>query len=138
MAHSLKLTLRIDWSEMDLFAHVNNLAFMKYVQAARVNYWEHIGLTQMHAQKKQGPMLASTSCTFLKPLFYPGQVAIQTKLAFVKTTSFGLHHQLLNEKNEIVAEAADVVVMYDFTRESKMEIPGEIRKAIEGIEGGTR
>jgi len=126
-----KLNIRIDWSEMDLFGHVNNVAFMKYVQAARVNYWEQIGLTKMHAEKKQGPMLASTACTFLKPLHYPGNITLQTRLEFIKTTSFGLHHQILNEKKEVVAEAHDVVVMFDFNLNLKMEIPGMIITSIE-------
>ena len=116
---------------MDLFGHVNNVAFMKYVQAARVNYWEQIGLTKMHAEKKQGPMLASTACTFLKPLHYPGNITVQTRLEFIKTTSFGLRHQILNEKSEVCAEGHDVVVMFDFDLGQKMEIPMEIRLGIE-------
>jgi len=124
------LDLRIDWSEMDLFGHVNNVAFMKYVQAGRVNYWEKIGLTKMHAEKDHGPMLASTACTFLKPLHYPGTIKIETRLEFIKNTSFGLHHRILNEKNEIAAEAHDVVVLFDFKKNEKMEIPGEIRNAM--------
>lgn len=131
MNFTVKLSLRIDWSEMDLFGHVNNVAFMKYVQAARVNYWEQIGLTKMHTEKKQGPMLASTACAFLRPLHYPGQIILQTRLEFIKTTSFGLHHQILNEKNEVCAEGHDVVVMFDFSETNKMEIPAGIRSAIE-------
>lgn len=93
-----ELKLRIDWSEMDLFGHVNNVAFMKYIQAARVNYWESIGLTQIHTSLNKGPMLAQTTCTFLQPLYYPGQISIETSLAFIKNSSFGLTHRILNEK----------------------------------------
>jgi acyl-CoA thioester hydrolase len=128
------LDLRIDWSEMDLFGHVNNIAFMKYVQAARVNYWELIGLTRMYEREKCGPMLASASCSFLKPLFYPGNVRVQSKLEFIKTTSFGLHHQLFNGQRELVAEAHDVIVMFDFNSNIKMEIPQAIRDAITSLE----
>lgn len=134
MNFPLKLNIRIDWSEMDLFSHVNNVAFMKYVQAGRVTYWEQIGLTKMHTDLDHGPMLASTACTFLKPLHYPGSIIIQTRLEFIKTTSFGLHHQIVNEKKEVCAEAHDVVVMFDFGKGQKMEIPEEIRKNIETTE----
>ncbi len=133
MNFPLKLNIRLDWSEMDLFGHINNVAFMKFVQAGRVNYWEKIGLTNMHEEQKQGPMLASTGCTFLKPLHYPGNIIIQTRLEFIKTTSFGLHHQILNEINEVAAEAHDVVVLFDFVKNSKIEIPTAIRMAIESL-----
>ncbi len=46
----VKFEIRIDWSEIDLFGHINNLAIMKYVQSARVNYLELIGLMQMQAE----------------------------------------------------------------------------------------
>jgi hypothetical protein len=48
----VKLELRIDWSEIDLFGHVNNLAILKYIQAARVNYLEKIGLMQLRSSIK--------------------------------------------------------------------------------------
>ena len=85
---NITLTLRIDWSELDLFGHVNNVAFMKYVQAARVNYWEQIGLYKLYSDNKHGPMLASTHCEFKKPLFYPGEVIIHSQMEFIKNIMF--------------------------------------------------
>ena len=35
----VKFEIRIDWSEIDLFGHINNLAIMNYVQAAREISW---------------------------------------------------------------------------------------------------
>ena len=60
----VKLELRIDWSELDYFGHVNNVSFFKYIQAARVNYWDQIGLTKSHLETHIGPMLASCKCDF--------------------------------------------------------------------------
>lgn len=64
----LKLELRIDWSELDYFGHVNNVSFFKYIQASRVNYWDHIGLTQYHLESNIGPILASSKCDFKEAL----------------------------------------------------------------------
>src|SRR6201996_6989661 len=94
----VKLRLRIDWSEMDLFGHVNNVSYFKYIQASRVNYWEAIGLVHVFDEQKIGPILLSTSCQFIKPLHYPGHVDINARIEFIKNTSFGIHHQLLNDK----------------------------------------
>ncbi len=85
---SLQLQLRIDWSEIDLFGHVNNLAILKYIQSARVNYLEQIGLMQMQAEEKNWPVLASLTSQFRKPLFYPGQVTVHSKVDLIKNTSF--------------------------------------------------
>lgn len=132
--YKTQLLLRIDWSEMDLFGHVNNVSYFKYIQAARVNYWEQIGLTAMHNTSNIGPMLASSACKFKKPLFYPGEVIIKTKVGFIKTTSFSLEHLLLNDSGEIVAEAEDVVVLFDFNSQEKTPLPKGLIQKIESKE----
>lgn len=133
--YPLKLKLRLDWSEMDLFGHINNVSYFKYVQASRVNYWEHIGLDKkLHGQMKIGPMLASTSCQFKKPLFYPGDIAIEASVVFMKTSSFGIRHRIIDGSGEIAATADDIIVMYDFAANKTIEIPLELRKKVEQLE----
>lgn len=131
---SMELELRIDWSELDAFGHVNNLEIMKYVQAARVNYLERVGLMQLQVEENTGPILASIQCQFRKPLFYPGQVTILSRVEYIKNTSFKIHHEIYNDQNELAAEAQDIIVFYNFTKNHKLVIPSEIRNKIESIE----
>lgn len=127
MQKYFELKLRIDWSELDLFGHVNNVSYFKYIQASRVNYWEQLGISPVEFPKPIGVMLAACTCKFMKPLFYPGNITIRVQLDFIKNTSFGFHHTLLNENNETVAEAHDVMVMFDFDKNEKVTIPDELR-----------
>jgi len=131
---STKLELRIDWSEIDAFGHVNNLAILKYVQAARVIYLERIGLMQSQSELKIGPILASISSQFRKPLFYPGQVTVYSKVDLVKNTSFRIHHEIYNDKDELAAIVQDIIVYYDFNKNIKLIIPEDIREKIAGAE----
>ncbi|MBA3829164.1 MAG: acyl-CoA thioesterase [Taibaiella sp.] len=129
------LNLRIDWSEMDLFGHVNNVMYFKYIQASRVNYWELSGLAQWFKENNIGPILATTSCQFMKPLHYPGDIIVQAKVEFIKNTSFGLHHQIVNEQGEVAAEARDVIVYYDFNKNEKAMVPDAFRLSVSKLEG---
>ena len=131
----VKQQLRIDWSEMDLFGHVNNVAYFKYIQAARVNYWEISKLSDLFTETKLGPILLSTSCQFIKPLFYPGNLLIESRIEFIKNTSFGIHHRILNADNELCAESKDVIVTFDFNKNQKISVPDSFRKMVEEIEG---
>ncbi|HEY3388191.1 MAG TPA: acyl-CoA thioesterase [Prolixibacteraceae bacterium] len=127
---SLKLELRIDWSEIDLFGHVNNLSIQKYIQSAKVNYLEAIGLMPSQSAIKVGPTLVSSTCQFRKMSFYPGNVTIWSKVDLIKTTSFRILHKIMNDQNEIVAEAQDIIVLFDFEKNTKRVIPEEIKKKI--------
>lgn len=133
----LKLKIRIDWSEMDMFGHVNNVAYFKYIQAGRIHYWEKMGLPQFRAEMNESPILASTCCNFRQPLFYPDHVMVLTRIKFVKNTSFGIEHHVLNSAGEIAAEAEDVVVLFNFKTNEKIPIPDKLLKAMEKIEGKT-
>ncbi|MGZ5243762.1 MAG: acyl-CoA thioesterase [Bacteroidia bacterium] len=127
----VKLELRIDRSEMDMFGHVNNVSFFKYIQAARVNYWETIGLDKLHKEQNIAPILASVNMNFKKPLHYPGHISIITKMAYIRNTSFSFHHQILNHLGEIAAEATDVMVLVDQSTNGKVTFPTEIKMAVE-------
>ncbi|MBA3899002.1 MAG: acyl-CoA thioesterase [Bacteroidetes bacterium] len=130
----IKLEIRIDWSELDYFGHVNNVSFFKYIQASRVNYWDNIGITELHLKINVGSLLASSKCEFKKPLFYPGNIIVRAKVDFIKETSFGFSLQILNAANEVVAEAQDIMVMYDFNKNDKTPFNPALRKKIELIE----
>jgi acyl-CoA thioester hydrolase len=131
----IKLHLRIDWSEMDLFGHVNNVAYFKYIQASRVNYWELTGLSSTFSETKIGPILLSTSCQFMMPLHYPGNVVVTASIEFIKNTSFGIHHKIWNERGELAAEAHDVIVHFDFNKNEKVPVSEAFREAVAAIEG---
>lgn len=70
-----------------------------------------------------GFMVAETNCKFKKELLFPGNIHIETKIEFVKNTSFALEHTIKNDANELVAIARDVLVVFDFNKKEKCLIP---------------
>lgn len=126
--YPIRFQLRIDWAEVDAYGHVNNLAIQRYVQSTRVHAMEEVGMMKHHGATGIGPILASTTCHFKKQLFYPGQVTVYARVDHLKTTSFQLHHLVLDEGGELVAEAQDVMVFFDFEENRKRPIPLEFRE----------
>ncbi len=133
-AFTLSLQLRIDWSEMDTYQHVNNVCFMKYMQSARVQFWEVTGLAKLYAETKKGPMLVSTRCDFTHPLFFPGNVFIKTKVEFIKNSSFGLYHELYNDEGVLCAKGHDVAVCFDFNTNKTFPVTDELRQEMSQYE----
>ncbi len=127
-AYSTQMRLRIDWSEVDSFGHVNNLAILRYAQTARLNYMEETGMMRFHAETGIGPVLASTTCQFKKQVFYPGNVIVHSFVDHIKNTSFHMRHTVMNESLESVAEMHDVLVYFDYKRNIKQPIPEPFRE----------
>lgn len=126
----LSLEIRIDWSDLDMYQHVNNISYMRYLQSGRVNFWEASGIYEHYKDSKKGTMLVSTHCDFKKSLYYPGKAIIKTKLDFIGNTSFGLEHVILNSTGEICATGKDVVVCYDFIKDETFPVPDWLKENI--------
>jgi len=126
--YKLSIDLRIDWSDLDMYKHVNNLSFIRFMQTGRALFWEATGLTKIFEEINKGPMVVSTHCDFKRSLYYPGTAIVKTKLAFIKNSSFGLDHIILNEDMEVCAEGHDVAVFYDFNINETYTIPDDLRE----------
>lgn len=130
MLLEIEFPIRIDWSEMDLFGHINNVAYFKYVQAARVNYLQSAGINTADPENKLSFAVAASSCSFKQPLFFPGQIIVKTKTDWIKNTSLQLTHIIYTEKKQVAAEAVDVIVLFDYATQSKIPVPDNVRQKI--------
>jgi len=128
--YKLSLSLRIDWSDLDLYEHVNNVSYMRYFQSGRVNFWEATSIYEHYKNSDQGTMLVSTKCDFKKSLFYPGNAIVKTKLDFIGNKSFGLEHVVLDDQEEICAMGKDIVVCFDFSKKQTIPVPDWLREKI--------
>lgn len=123
----LELILRIDWSEQDLFGHINNVMISKYIQSARVNLWDKIGLSEMFQNTKIGATVAATKVQFKQPLYYPGQIKIYTWIREIKNTSFIIQHEIFNESKALCVVSEDVIVTYNYNTHQKVNLSDYIK-----------
>lgn len=130
-----QMRLPVTWGEMDAFGHVNNTVYFRYFETARIKYFEEIGLGEMLSGSGLGPILAETSCKYLKPLFYPDNLTIGTRVAAMGTSSIVMDHILVSAKVGLAAYGQAVVVVYDYDRAGKAPIPEHVKSAIMGLEG---
>ena len=124
---------RIDWSDLDLLGHVNNIAFSRFFQAARVEFCAHIGM-EVYQGMTTGPILAASRVQFLSQLFFPGGVRILTRCKKAGTTSIVLEHAIYGDDGVLAAVSEDVVVRYDFAAQTKIPLSDENREKIAAYE----
>ena len=128
---------RIDWSDLDLLGHVNNIAFSRYIQAARVEYCSRVGL-EVFPGMTTGPILAASRVQFLSQLYFPGNVRILTRCRKAGTTSIVMEHALYSDDGTLCAVSEDVVVRYDFAAKTKISLGDAIREEIVSYEAACK
>ena len=125
---------RVPWADLDLFQHVNNVAYFRYFQAARIKYFDAIGLMEMHRNTGIGPILHSTDARFLKELSYPDEILIGARISSLRTTSFVLDYQVESKATGLVATGSSVNLIFDFNTKQKAPIPSSLKEEISKLE----
>ncbi|WP_347456631.1 thioesterase family protein [Acinetobacter thermotolerans] len=125
------LDQRVAWGDMDAFGHVNNVMYYRYIESARLLYLERLNIL-MGALVT---VVATNQCRYLKPVVYPDQLKIGTRIDEIGRTSFKMSYILWSEQQQsIVATSEAVLVCINKHTGQKMEIPEDIQKIIRELE----
>lgn len=125
----------IAWGDLDMHGHVNNVWFFRYIENARVAYYEKIKKYEYEQQAGTGFALAATECRFKAPLTYPATVAVGARVNEIRLDRMIMHYRLVNRaENKISAEASATLVAFDYQKNQKASFPEELRQRIENLQ----
>ena len=130
---SVVIEVPIAWGDMDAFGHVNNTAFFRLFESARMAYLGAIGFRGNHTGP--GPILHSTSCRFRRAITYPDTVRVGTRVTSVAADRFTMEYQIVRGDGEVAANGEGIVVAYDYGTQTKISIPPDVREAIRRLDG---
>ena len=81
-----------------------------------------------------GPILAHTSCKFLKPISYPDSITIGARVKSTGNTSFVMEYSIKSNKNGLSATGDAVMVIIDYKTCKKVSIPDNLLQSIRKLE----
>ena len=124
------------WGDQDAFGHVNNVAYLRWCETARVEYFRRIDLAAPAAPETIGPILATQTCHYRRPLNYPDTVVIGTRVTAIGNSSVRMEHKLVSRAaGEIAAESDSVIVTVDYATGRPVRVPEVVRRHIGQVEG---
>ena len=127
----------VAWGDMDALGHINNVAYFRYMESARVAFLVRMGIDRLRMATGVGVILQSAQCRFRRPVVYPDTLLISSRVAAIEPDRFTLEHELTSKAlGEVAAIGHGVIVAYDYTRGRKVPLPAEwgtaLRKAMTG------
>jgi acyl-CoA thioester hydrolase len=135
-AFPITVTFPVHWGEMDALGHVNNTRFFVWFESARVELLTRVDLM---ADRKRGfgPILASTTCDFARPVVHPATVVTGVRVATVGRTSITMDYAVWREDapGEPCARGRSVLVLVDYATMQKVEVTPELRARLEAFGG---
>lgn len=135
--------VEVRFADTDAMGHVNNAAYLTYVEIARAAYYEAVTGRPfplgVHGAE-EGVILAEARLTYRAPAFYGETLTVETRVTGIGRSSFSIEHRLTAPASRygparLIVVAESVLVTYDYRAERPIPVPDELRRAIEAFEG---
>jgi acyl-CoA thioester hydrolase len=127
LVHTERIAIR--WGDMDAMGHVNNTVYFRYMEQARIGWFEAL-VPPEEAWKGTGIVIANASCNFKRPINYPGTVEVRVLVGPPGGSSVPTFYELLVD-DALYADGEATVVFIDVETQKPMRIPQTIREALQ-------
>lgn len=129
----------IRYADIDAQRHLNNVAYVRFMEHAQVLYLRELGLWGGQDYGEIGMIVAEASCSYLEPAYLGELVTVWARVSYLGTKSFRFEYRLEVERGGAVHEIArvhSVQVCYDYATRRSISMPSAWRKAIVAYEPG--
>ena len=116
-------TETVRFRDVDSLGHVNNAAYLTYLEQARIAFLAPIGADQSQM------ILARAEIDFRAQIGVGDEVELEVRPLRVGTKSFELGY-VLHVRGELVAEARTVLVAFDYAAGRTVEVPAAWRQGL--------
>ena len=119
--------------DLDAMGHVNNVAFMAFLEDARVQYWKV--LRKVHDLKGINFILAEVTCRYKTPVYFGETLLIGIRARHLGNKSFHFEYRMVDKNSDrLVVEGSSVQVMYDYEQKQSMPLSEQMRNAMVTLE----
>lgn len=126
----IRTSIQLRFNDFDLGGHVHNAAYLHYFETARIGFFK-TELGENWDWRKDGLILKKNTIEYHVPIFIEDQIQVEVECSHVGSKSFTLTYAVKNNKNQLMAQGASLVVTFDYTKQSTVEIPLNMRLALE-------
>lgn len=117
------------WGDLDAFGHVNNAAYLVYLQEARVQWMRDV--PDWHGAGGM-PVVAAAQLNYRRPIAWPAPLAVQLSCMRLGTTSITLGHRIVGagDADCLYCDGHVVMVWIDPATGEPAPLPASIRAAL--------
>jgi len=127
--HVLRCPVR--WADMDAYGHVNNVAFLRYLEEARIDFMFRLAPGEGSASFRDGSVVARHEIDYLRPLVHRHEpVLVETWVRTISAASMTVAYEVKDELG-VYARAVTVVVPYNLAEQRPRRITPEEKAFLE-------
>lgn len=127
--------ITVRYSDLDAQGHVNNAAYLSYLESARLGYYEASDIWHKDSGFKTGLVVAHIEIDYLAPIFFGQTVRVGLRIEHLGNKSMVFEFLIEDEQSsKALARGNSVMVAYDNASESSIPVPSDWRAKITKFE----
>jgi acyl-CoA thioester hydrolase len=128
--------VQVRYGDLDTQWHVNNAHTVTFIEAARFDYIQAVGLFDGESFLDMGLIVADVHVVYLAPIKLTQNIRIGVRVAKIGTKSLTLEYQIEDESDgSVLTRAETVMVCFDYRKNESKPVPDEWRAKISAFEG---
>ncbi len=123
--------LPVQWGDMDIGHHVNNVVYLRYLETGRVAYLQEVGFPNMSTFEGIGPILAEIHVKYKLPVTFPDTLSVGTRVTKMDDYNLFMETVIVSEQWQKITTTAEArIVSYDYRTKQKAHTPPDLKKKI--------
>ena len=121
--------MRMRWGEMDALGHMNNVLYFRYLEQARISWFDKVGIDYA----AEGPVLGSIQCRFRIPIVYPADLTVSVYGGQPRNSSFALNYTIADQQDpaRIYVTSESIMVWVGLADGKSRPLPDWLRRELQ-------
>ncbi len=123
---AFRFEIPIRWGDMDAMGHVNNTVYFRYMEQARISWFE--ALQVRPNPEGSGFLIVNAQCDFIRQLKYPGVVRVDTYVGDIGRSSFDTWIEMspVHDAGQVYARGGARIVWVNFPLGRSEPLPPDV------------
>ena len=128
----MRLSLEVPYGDIDAMGHLNNVAYLRYLEWARQKYW--LAMRRTDDFWKIDFVVARAEIDYRASAHMGDVLEIEIRVSRLGRSSFDFSYRVTGAGGALLAEAKTTQVCYDWETRSSKPLSDERRREIEAFD----
>ncbi|MBY6186478.1 acyl-CoA thioesterase [Marinobacter hydrocarbonoclasticus] len=130
-AYPFHTPISVAWGEMDALQHVNNVAYFRYFETARIAFFEQLNLMAELQQAGIAPVLSETRARYRRPVTYPDTLLVGARITKLESDRLTMEYAVFSQAQQTLTTLGEAeIVAFDARAGRKCDIPQALRQRL--------
>ncbi len=134
--YKFSIPIKVRYGDLDAQWHVNHTRFLTFIEQARLEYLQHLGLFDGKSFFDLRVIIADVHVSYIAPILLGQNVCVGTRTLKIGNKSITFEYILEDKDNgRLLAKGEVICVAYNFRDQKTVSVPQKWRNTIAEFEG---